>query len=50
MIFQGYSFNAGTYQTLILGLWQAKNDGLGRIRKAIMPEKLEKPKWRTPKR
>jgi len=47
----GYSFNAGTYQTLILGIWQAKNDGLGRIRKAIMPEKLQKSKYsRTPKR
>jgi len=47
----GYSFNAGTYQTLILGIWQAKNDGLGRIRKAIMPEKLDKSKYsRVPKR
>ncbi|KAI1728105.1 saccharopine dehydrogenase NADP binding domain-containing protein [Ditylenchus destructor] len=46
----GYSFNAGTYQTLILGLWQAKNDGLGKIRKAIMPEKLQKTKYRTPRR
>ncbi|KAL7071621.1 hypothetical protein ACQ4LE_009267 [Meloidogyne hapla] len=46
----GYSFNAGTYQTLILGIWKAKDDGLGRIRKAIMPDKLEKTRWRTPKR
>lgn len=46
----GYSFNAGTYQTLILGLWQAKNDGLGKIRKAIMPEKLQKTKYRPPRR
>ncbi|KAF7636630.1 Sacchrp_dh_NADP domain-containing protein [Meloidogyne graminicola] len=46
----GYSFNAGTYQTLILGMWKAKDDGLGRIRKAIMPEKLERATWRTPKR
>ena len=46
----GYSFNAGTYQTLILGIWQAKNDGLGRIRKTIMPEKLQKSKYRPPKR
>lgn len=46
----GYSFNAGTYQTLILGIWQAKNDGLGKIRKAIMPEKLEKAKHRPAKR
>jgi len=47
----GYSFNAGTYQTLILGMWQAKNDGLGRIRKAIMPNKLTKSKFsRTPRR
>jgi len=47
----GYSFNAGTYQTLILGMWQAKNDGLGRIRKAIMPERPTKSKFsRLPKR
>jgi short subunit dehydrogenase-like uncharacterized protein len=47
----GYSFNSGTYQTLILGIWQAKNDGLGRIRKAIMPEKLQKSKFsRVPRR
>lgn len=49
--FQGYSFNAGTYQTLILGVWQAKNDGLSRIRKAIMPERPTKSKLsRLPKR
>jgi hypothetical protein len=35
---------------LILGIWQAKNDGLGKIRKAIMPEKLEKTKHRPPRR
>jgi short subunit dehydrogenase-like uncharacterized protein len=46
----GYSFNSGTYQTLILGMWKAKDDGLGKIRRAIMPEKLEKARWRTPKR
>jgi len=46
----GYSFNAGTYQTLILGLWHAKNDGLGKIRKAIMPEKLERSQYRPEKR
>ncbi|KAI3418869.1 hypothetical protein GPALN_007969 [Globodera pallida] len=46
----GYSFNAGTYQTLVLGFWQSKNDGLGKIRRAIMPEKLEKSKWRAPNR
>uniref|UniRef100_A0A914MES1 Saccharopine dehydrogenase NADP binding domain-containing protein n=1 Tax=Meloidogyne incognita TaxID=6306 RepID=A0A914MES1_MELIC len=46
----GYSFNAGTYQTLILGIWKAKDDGLGRIRRAIMPEKLEKTRWQAPKR
>lgn len=47
----GYSFNSGTYQTLILGVWQAKNDGLSRIRKAIMPERPTKSKLsRLPKR
>jgi short subunit dehydrogenase-like uncharacterized protein len=38
----GYSFNTGTYQTLILGIAEAKNDKLGTIRKSIMPEKLER--------
>uniref|UniRef100_A0A915CPV1 Saccharopine dehydrogenase NADP binding domain-containing protein n=1 Tax=Ditylenchus dipsaci TaxID=166011 RepID=A0A915CPV1_9BILA len=46
----GYSFNSGTYQTLILGMWQAKNDGLGKIRKAIMPEKPQKTKFRPARR
>jgi len=46
----GYSFNAGTYQTLILGIWQAKNDGLGKIRKEIMPQKLERSPFRPKKR
>ncbi|KAI6243328.1 Sacchrp-dh-NADP domain-containing protein [Aphelenchoides fujianensis] len=46
----GYVFNDGTYQTLILGLSQAAADGIGKIRRAIMPEKLEKSKHRPPKR
>uniref|UniRef100_A0A7E4WC38 Sacchrp_dh_C domain-containing protein n=1 Tax=Panagrellus redivivus TaxID=6233 RepID=A0A7E4WC38_PANRE len=47
---KGYSFNSGTYQTLILGISEAKNDGLGKIRKAIMPEKLERSKFKPAKR
>jgi len=46
----GYSFNAGTYQTLILGLSEMKNDNLGAVRRAIMPEKIERPKYKTPRR
>lgn len=46
----GYSFNQGTYQTIILSMLNAKNDGLGKIRRAIMPEKLQKAKYRPQKR
>lgn len=46
----GYIFNDGTYQTLILGLENAKKDNLGGIRRALMTEKLEKPKHRPPRR
>uniref|UniRef100_A0A914XQF1 Saccharopine dehydrogenase NADP binding domain-containing protein n=1 Tax=Plectus sambesii TaxID=2011161 RepID=A0A914XQF1_9BILA len=46
----GYSFNAGTYQTLILGLSEAASDGLGKIRRAIMPEKMPRGPARPPKR
>ncbi|KAI1711694.1 saccharopine dehydrogenase NADP binding domain-containing protein [Ditylenchus destructor] len=46
----GYSFNSGTYQTLILGLWQSRNDSLGKIRRSIMPEKLDKTKYRPLRR
>ncbi|CAD5216127.1 unnamed protein product [Bursaphelenchus xylophilus] len=46
----GYIFNDGTYQTLILGLENAKNDNLGGIRRQLMPQKLERPKYRPPKR
>ncbi|KAF8386521.1 ldp-1 [Pristionchus pacificus] len=46
----GYSFNAGTYQTLILGIASAKEDNLGKLRKAIMPTRLPSPKYKTPKR
>uniref|UniRef100_A0A1I7XHU5 Sacchrp_dh_C domain-containing protein n=1 Tax=Heterorhabditis bacteriophora TaxID=37862 RepID=A0A1I7XHU5_HETBA len=46
----GYSFNAGTYQTLILGISGALSDSLGKIRKSIMPEKIVKGSVRPPKR
>ncbi|CAD5211696.1 unnamed protein product [Bursaphelenchus okinawaensis] len=46
----GYVFNDGTYQTLILGLENAKTDNLGGIRRQLMTQKLEKPKYRPPKR
>ncbi|KAI6198514.1 Epimerase [Aphelenchoides besseyi] len=46
----GYVFNDGTYQTLILGLSGSASDGIGKIRRAIMPEKLEKSKYKPPKR
>ncbi|WKY08894.1 hypothetical protein Q1695_001794 [Nippostrongylus brasiliensis] len=46
----GYSINAGTYQTLILGISEAAKDGLGKIRRAIMPEKIVKGATRPPKR
>jgi short subunit dehydrogenase-like uncharacterized protein len=46
----GYSFNTGTYQTLILGIAEARNDGLGKIRKSIMPEKLDRSPFRPEKR
>lgn len=45
----GYVFNDATYQTLILGLSQAATDGIGKIRRQLMPEKLEKSKHRPPK-
>ncbi|VDN93665.1 unnamed protein product [Brugia pahangi] len=34
----GYSFNAGTYRTLVLGMANMMTDGLGKIRRSIMPE------------
>ncbi|VDK42249.1 unnamed protein product [Anisakis simplex] len=46
----GYSLNEGTYQSLILGVANMATDGLGRIRKAIMPEKLPRSSYRPPKR
>ncbi|CAD6196401.1 unnamed protein product [Caenorhabditis auriculariae] len=46
----GYSFNAGTYQTLILGISGALTDKLGAIRKQIMPEKIVRGAVRVPKR
>ncbi|CAB3397735.1 unnamed protein product [Caenorhabditis bovis] len=46
----GYSFNAGTYQTLILGLNGAATDRLGAVRKQIMPEKIVRGPVKVPKR
>ncbi|RCN39424.1 saccharopine dehydrogenase [Ancylostoma caninum] len=46
----GYSINDGTYQTLILGISEAMHDGLGKIRRAIMPEKIVKGAVKPPKR
>ncbi|ETN70386.1 saccharopine dehydrogenase [Necator americanus] len=46
----GYSLNDGTYQTLILGISGMKSDGLGRIRRSIMPEKIVKGTVKPPKR
>ncbi|KAF1752547.1 hypothetical protein GCK72_019102 [Caenorhabditis remanei] len=46
----GYSFNAGTYQTLILGLNGAATDKLGAVRKEIMPEKIVRGTVKVPKR
>lgn len=46
----GYSFNDGTYQTLILSIAKMSDDRLGTIRRAIMPQKLPKSEYRPPKR
>ncbi|CAJ0582659.1 unnamed protein product, partial [Mesorhabditis spiculigera] len=46
----GYSFNAGTYQTLVLGIASVMSDGLGKIRREIMPEKIPRPSVKPPKR
>ncbi|VDM59219.1 unnamed protein product [Angiostrongylus costaricensis] len=46
----GYAINAGTYQTLILAFSETANDGLGKIRRAIMPEKIVKGAIKPPKR
>ncbi|OZC07948.1 hypothetical protein X798_05055 [Onchocerca flexuosa] len=46
----GYSFNAGTYRTLVLALANMQTDGLGKIRRSIMPERLPRSSFRTPKR
>ncbi|KAM3716931.1 Lipid droplet localized protein [Dirofilaria immitis] len=46
----GYSFNAGTYRTLVLGMASMLTDGLGKIRRSIMPERLPKSSFRAPKR
>ena len=45
-----YRFNDATYQTLILALTHTTTNGLGRIRHAIMPEKLERSKYKPPLR
>uniref|UniRef100_A0A8R1I2Y4 Sacchrp_dh_NADP domain-containing protein n=1 Tax=Caenorhabditis japonica TaxID=281687 RepID=A0A8R1I2Y4_CAEJA len=46
----GYCANAGTYQTLILGLANQKNDQLAEVRKEIMPERIVKGAEKPPKR
>uniref|UniRef100_A0A5S6PE85 Sacchrp_dh_NADP domain-containing protein n=1 Tax=Brugia malayi TaxID=6279 RepID=A0A5S6PE85_BRUMA len=46
----GYSFNAGTYRTLVLGMANMMTDGLGKIRRSIMPERLPRSSFRAPKR
>ncbi|CAI2354978.1 unnamed protein product [Caenorhabditis sp. 36 PRJEB53466] len=46
----GYCVNAATYQTLILGLSNQKNDQLGEVRKAIMPERIVRGTEKAPKR
>uniref|UniRef100_A0A158Q789 Sacchrp_dh_NADP domain-containing protein n=1 Tax=Elaeophora elaphi TaxID=1147741 RepID=A0A158Q789_9BILA len=46
----GYSINAGTYRTLVLGLANMASDGLGKIRRTIMPERLPRSSFRAPKR
>ncbi|VDN27466.1 unnamed protein product [Gongylonema pulchrum] len=46
----GYSFNAGTYRTLVLGMANMHTDGLGKIRRSIMPEKLPRSSFRPQKR
>uniref|UniRef100_A0A8R1TZC8 Sacchrp_dh_NADP domain-containing protein n=1 Tax=Onchocerca volvulus TaxID=6282 RepID=A0A8R1TZC8_ONCVO len=46
----GYSFNAGTYRTLVLALANMQTDGLGKIRRSIMPERLPRSSFRAPKR
>ncbi|KAI6212471.1 Sacchrp-dh-NADP domain-containing protein [Aphelenchoides besseyi] len=44
----GYAINDGTYQTLLLSM--AGRDKLRETRRVIVPEKLEKTKFRPPKR
>ncbi|GMT11669.1 hypothetical protein PFISCL1PPCAC_2966, partial [Pristionchus fissidentatus] len=46
----GYSFNTGTYQTLILGIASMREDNLGKLRRAIMPTRLPEAKYKAPKR
>uniref|UniRef100_A0A0N4ZP89 Sacchrp_dh_NADP domain-containing protein n=1 Tax=Parastrongyloides trichosuri TaxID=131310 RepID=A0A0N4ZP89_PARTI len=46
----GYTINDGTYQTLILGIANMKNDKLGKIRKEIMPLVLPRTQYKPPKR
>ncbi|GMR59400.1 hypothetical protein PMAYCL1PPCAC_29595 [Pristionchus mayeri] len=46
----GYSFNAGTYQTLILGIASMKKDNLGKLRRSIMPNRLPEAMYKAPKR
>lgn len=46
----GYSFNAGTYRTLVHGIANMHTDGLGKIRREIMPERLPRSSFRQQKR
>ncbi|MFH4977961.1 hypothetical protein AB6A40_004670 [Gnathostoma spinigerum] len=46
----GYSINAGTYQTLVLGFANMKSDKLGDIRKQTMPQKLPNTGYKPQKR
>ncbi|CAI4222666.1 unnamed protein product [Auanema sp. JU1783] len=47
---EGYAINAGTYQTLILGISESAKDGLGAIRRKIMPVKTPRSTIKAPKR
>lgn len=40
LILQGFAFNTGTYNSIILSLANMRKDGLGERRKKLMPEKL----------
>uniref|UniRef100_A0A2K6WCT5 Saccharopine dehydrogenase-like C-terminal domain-containing protein n=1 Tax=Onchocerca volvulus TaxID=6282 RepID=A0A2K6WCT5_ONCVO len=46
----GYSTNAGTYRSLVLAFADMQTDDLDKIRRSIMPERLPRSSFRTPKR